>query len=73
MNSTNAVHNAQTGIHSQGFEVKPPVTSPDNKYTAYQYSMNWDDAQAYCISHQHAGLASIHSVSDQVRFNPILI
>ena len=60
-------------ICEQGFEVKPPVTSPDNKYTAYQYSMNWDDAQAYCISHQHAGLASIHSVSDQVRFNPILI
>jgi hypothetical protein len=57
--------NTDTGLHQNGFEVHPPATSTDGRYTAYQYAESWDDAQAYCTGQGHAGLASIHSASDQ--------
>ena len=58
--------NSGNGLHNSGFEVRNPVTSSDGKYTAFQHAMSWDDAQNYCISHNMAGLASLHSHADQL-------
>ena len=64
VNSGSAI-NTETGLHNNGFEVRQPATSPDGRYTAYQNAENWDDAHAFCTAHGKAGLASIHSASDQ--------